>query len=70
MSPDDLKSDLAFYRKILGKEFTLDQLLKIRELEAYEDRTRIIKELPELFAHNFYLMPEFPTIRIKGEDSL
>ena len=54
-----LKARLREYREVMGKDFTLDHLLKLLEIYSREELARVLGNLPELLSHYLTVMPPF-----------
>lgn len=51
ISPQNLATDLADYRRMFGKEFALSDLINIKKVEAIGRLAGAIENAPELFFH-------------------
>lgn len=51
LKPQNLAADLADYRRMFGKEFTLSDLINIKKVEAIGRLAGSIENAPELFFH-------------------
>ena len=51
LTPNSLFEDLQDYREILGKDFTLKDLLEVQRIKALNRIAAAITDLPELLGH-------------------
>ena len=68
LEPEELRYDLAKYQNILGKEFTIDHLLKLHEIRAKAFIAESICDCPELLMDLIGVSRKYPQFRsISGE---
>ncbi len=68
LEPEELRYDLAKYQNILGKEFTIDHLLKLHEIRAKAFIAESICDFPELLMDLIGVSRKYPQFRsILGE---
>ena len=58
LDPKDLKGELEEYQKILGKEFGIDDLLKIYDIRARALMAGCILDAPEILVHELTIQEE------------
>ncbi len=68
LEPEELRYDLARYQSVLGKDFTMDHLLKLHDIRAKAFIAESICDFPELLMDMIGVSRKYPQFRsISGE---
>lgn len=68
LEPEELRYDLAKYQSILGKDFTMDHLLRLHDIRAKAFVAESICDFPELLMDMIGVSRKYPQFRsISGE---